>query len=622
MREADRRHLQQLDEIREGHERKRQERQANWSLHLSENIDELRTNAFPAQNLHALALAYFGLLKEANDDDEPVDRISGLIGDDPEILEAVVGALRDAPMRDDVPSVERTAELTAESQYDWLAYPVLAGLAIRESEGSLDDAYLSDDIKRSAVAVSAAVVLNPWQKPAWPARWLHDDPDLVLEVMYRCAIAAIKKGDSHLTMLNWLLGVEGLDDELRDFRLRLLRSISVRLPISELPIVDELILRVARHPDTGPLRELVGQKLQASSMTDAQRVRWMILDAIMNGGEALSSLDVFISSNSRRAQHLAGFLCGEIRRRAEFVDRLLGGEPCPTRCTLISVIGRNYPPREWRSGEVVSVGPAEAMSDLVHRWINELGGQSTEEAGAALGALIADERLRAWRSQLEFTRDQQERLHSDASYEPMSVVDVLDLLRNGPPANVADLHALLCGHLTDLDEYIRGDNSDPWRDFWEDERQQRPSSPRHEETCRDALLRMLRFRLPEGVRAEPEGDHAADKRCDIDVYAKNFKVPIEIKKNTHRDLWTAIHDQLIAKYTTDPETGGYGIYVVLWLGPDIEGYPRHPADRDRPETPDELARRLRRTLAPEQRRRVTVVVLDVTKPGTGGTAAD
>ena len=72
------------------------------------------------------------------------------------------------------------------------------------------------------------------------------------------------------------------------------------------------------------------------------------------------------------------------------------------------------------------------MSNLVHRWINELGGQSTEEAGAALGALIADERLRAWRSQLEFTRDQQERLHSDASYEPMSVVEVLDLLRNGP----------------------------------------------------------------------------------------------------------------------------------------------------------------------------------------------
>lgn len=614
VKEADRRHQQQLDEIRAGHERNRQERQANWSEQLREHIDELRANTSPGPNLHTLALAYFGLLVEVSNDDEPVDRIAGLIGDDPEILEAVVGALRDAPTRNDVPTVDRTVELTAGSKHDWLAFPVLAGLAIRESECSLDDPPLSDDIKRNAIAIYAAVALMPSQKPAWPVSWLHTDPALVLGVLHKCSVAAIKKGDTHLSIFNWLLDVEGLVDELSEFRLRLLRSISVRLPISQLPIVDELILRVARHPNTDPLRELATQKLRAKSMTDAQRVRWMTVDAIMSGGEALRLLDDFIGLNEKRARQLAEFLCAEFDHAAEFVDRLLGDEPYATLRTLVGIIGRNFLPREWKSGEVVSVGPAEEMSDLVDRWIKVLGGQPTEEAGAALDALVSDERLSTWHSRLESTSDQQRRLHSDTSYAPMDVADVIALLCNGPPANVADLHVLLGDHLHDLGTRISGDNSDLWRQFWADDRESQPKRPKHEESCRDALLAMLRNRLPEGVDAQPEGQYAADRRADIRVAFKDFHIPVEIKKNAHPDLWTAINDQLIANYTTDPETSGYGIYVVLWFGSEIRGYRRHPTDGYQPGTPDELERMLNESLSHEQRRKIGVVVLDVTKP--------
>ncbi len=611
---------QRLDEIHEQHARERRDRQADWLAHLRDHISELGSNTFPAPNLQTMALAYFGLVPEVSEKDTPLERVADLIGDDEEILEVVVGALRDAPHRDDVPTAERTAELAADSKRDWLAYPVLAGLAIREAEGTLDSSVLTEDLRRSAVAIYATTALDRQQRPAWPVLWLCEDPALVLGVCHRCAAAAVKKGDTHLSMLNWLLDIEGLHDELRDFRLRLLKSMSVRLPGTQLSLLDDVLRLVLQHPDSEPLNALIRQKLASRSMTDAQRTRWLTVDLLVNGATATAALEEFIGSKPTNSAELAQFL--SVAARPSSYDITFDDDVAAV-AALIRIVGRSYPPRDWgRQGEVIRIGPAEEMSSLIQRCINVLGKLATDDAGVALDALMADDRLCTWHDHIAFARHQQLRLHSDVSYTSMSLDDVLDLLRNGPPANVADLHALLCGHLTDLDEYIRGDNSDPWRDFWEDERQQRPSSPRHEETCRDALLRMLRFRLPEGVRAEPEGDHAADKRCDIDVYAKNFKVPIEIKKNTHRDLWTAIHDQLIAKYTTDPETGGYGIYVVLWLGSDIEGYPRHPADRDRPETPDELARRLRRTLAPEQRRRVTVVVLDVTKPGTGGAAAD
>ncbi len=196
----------------------------------------------------------------------------------------------------------------------------------------------------------------------------------------------------------------------------------------------------------------------------------------------------------------------------------------------------------------------------------------------------------------------------------MNVADVLGLLRNGPPANVADLHVLLSDRLRDLGSHIQGDNSDPWRQFWADDRESQPSEPKHERSCRDALLAMLRSLLPEGVDAQPEGQYAADRQADIRVTFKDYNVPVEIKKNTHPDLWTAIDDQLTAKYTTDPATGGYGIYLVLWLGADAPGYPRHPTDRDRPSTPDELEHRLYESMSHEQRRTISAVVLDVTKP--------
>ena len=638
-REEDRRHQQELDEIRAEHEQKRQQRQADWRALLRESSDELATNSFPAPDLHTLALAYFGLLVQVSGLDHPRDRVAELIGDNAELLEVAMGALRHAPLRDDVPTAERTAELSVESKHDWLAYPLLAGLAIREAEGTLDLMCFPDGLRRSAIAIYATTLLGQQQRPTWPKRLLNDDPQLVLDVLHMCSVAAIKNGETHLWMLDWLNDVEGPDDErldfrmqspdtclpvpaspsidaeLRDFRLQLLRSISVRLPVAQLPIVDRLLQLVSKHPDTVPLKELVVQKLRAASMTNAQRIRWMTLDTIMSGGEALELLDDFIGSNAKRARQLAEFLSLRVFvHPAKLVDRLIGDDPSDTFRGLVGIIGRHFPPREFKSGEVYSVGASEEMSDLVGQWIMDLGGQPTTEAGAALDGLIADERLGTWHSRLEYARNRQQRLHRDASYAPMNVADVLRLLRDGPPANVADLHTLLSDRLRDLRSHIRGGDSNLWRPFWADDRGSPPSEPKHENSCRDALLAMMRNRLPEGVDAQPEGLYAADRRADIRVAFKDFNIPVEIKRHYHRDLWTAIHDQLTAKYTTDPATGGHGIYLVIWFGSEVISCPPHPKSRDRPSTPAELERRLNEAMSHEERRTTSVVVLDVTKP--------
>ena len=53
-----------------------------------------------------------------------------------------------------------------------------------------------------------------------------------------------------------------------------------------------------------------------------------------------------------------------------------------------------------------------------------------------------------------------------------------------------------------------------------------------------------------------EGVYANDGRSDIRVSFAGLNVPVEIKRSCHDDLWTAVHDQLIAQYTRGP--GVYG----------------------------------------------------------------
>ena len=104
--------------------------------------------------------------------------------------------------------------------------------------------------------------------------------------------------------------------------------------------------------------------------------------------------------------------------------------------------------------------------------------------------------------------------------------------------------------IEDLSKRIRDDSTSDWRQYWNVDSHNRATKPKPEKACRDALLSDLRNRVERlGIDAQPEGAYAADKRADIRASFGGFNVPIEIKRSCHRDLWTAIKGQLIARYT-------------------------------------------------------------------------
>ena len=280
--------------------------------------------------------------------------------------------------------------------------------------------------------------------------------------------------------------------------------------------------------------------------------------------------------------------------------------------TLIRLLGHAFGAYELKDGIVDS--PQLALQ-RIPRLIQYLSASPAPEATGALHRLAEDPALSAWRHHLRMASDQQGTVARDNSYKRPELEEVRATLDNLSPANAADLAALALDRLDELARSVRTANTNDWSQFWNQDGHGRPTGPKPENACRDALLSHLRRLLPNEVDAQPEGQYAANRRADIRLSCSGFHVPVEVKKNSHPALWRAARDQLVAKYTQDPATGGHGIFLVLWFG-DGE---KSPLDETgtRPSSPEELRQRLEvrlaKQLTPEQARRIAVQVIDVSR---------
>jgi hypothetical protein len=195
------------------------------------------------------------------------------------------------------------------------------------------------------------------------------------------------------------------------------------------------------------------------------------------------------------------------------------------------------------------------------------------------------------------------------------------MLANRTPANPGDLQALLVDHLRHLENEIRGSDANLLGQFWSEENSTGRQNPPVENVCRDRLLALLRPRVqPLTVAVDKEAHAADEKRMDlratIQGQASPKRLPIEIKKDAHINVWTAWRDQLDLKYLNDPNSGGYGIYLVLWFG-------QKPTALDgiRPPSAEKMESMLREKIPPADRVRIAVVVMDLSLRATSNEKA-
>jgi hypothetical protein len=250
------------------------------------------------------------------------------------------------------------------------------------------------------------------------------------------------------------------------------------------------------------------------------------------------------------------------------------------------------------------------VSRFLDRVINELASRPCSGATAALEELVENPELASWNAALSAARTAQAALRRDAEYSSPTLQQTCATLGRGRPANACDLSALVVDKIEETALRIRTANSNEWRQYWNEDGRGKPLDPKPEGSCRDALLAALRASLSGLANSEPEGQQVNQTRADLVITSGKFKIPVEVKRNSHHQLWSAINDQLIPKYTLDPATGGYGIYLVFWFG--VEHQKKRP-DGVQPATPQRLAELLRESLNEDQGRKIDICVVDVSR---------
>lgn len=501
-------------------------------------------------------------------------------------------------------------DLKQKNKRHYLGLPSLTGLA--EPERSLPEAsdQLNENQIRKAITFYYCTPHGGY-KPDWYSTVLATRPDLVADIQIGFAVSEFRCGRDPIYKL-WQLAHDAAYAEVaRLAALPLLRAFPTRCKSKQLESLKNLLWATLQSADRALLQGLIGKKLSRKSMNHAQCIYWLDAGTILSPEIYQDRLENFVQGQKNRIHHLVTFLSNDDPVRFS-LDEL----EISIQDLLIRLIGSYAGPHEALKEGFVTSGMR--ASDLVRRLVQCLATSPTATASDALNSLLADPSLSLWHSQLSWARDSQLVIRRDVHYRHPDVAQVCETLNGGTPANPDDLAALVADRLHEIAAQIRDGNTDDWKKYWNVDSHGRPTDPRPENNCRDTLLDDLRHRRPDEVDVQPEGQYADDRRSDIRIACRNFQVPVEIKKDSHRDVWSALQNQLIERYTRDPETGEYGIYLLFWFGKEKS---QSPPFGIRPADAKDMKEKLEAPLLPDQARKISVCVIDVSRP-EGSAAAD
>lgn len=507
--------------------------------------------------------------------------------------------------RSDIPTSKEVIETWFNKMEYYLQHPCLIGMDMQW--GRDPGATLSLRRETLMSLVTFLVIEFPQTLPAWFLALSTEQPKLVAGVIIDFVKASLARGDEHILCLQWL---HGRESELTEVTKATLPILLMEFPHEGGPgrlhqLEGLLQASLTQIPEFLPAICRAQLEISPGEMDRALRILWAMTDAALNSQENWAPVWGTVKSD-RDLLEVAGSFASWLAESGFL--QLDGG------AILFSGLAERLacfasPTEDWDGPSTSEMN----CRDLVRGLLNRLGGMDVERAGSELVRLLQVEAMQPFEFQLRRVRAQQLGRLREIQYRFLDVRQVVGVVAGGPPASRHDLIHLVLDHLACISKELRDSNDDGFRAFWNVGRHQ-PLNQRDENLCRDQILTRLRYRLlPLGVECLPEADYANDKRADIRVsFRTQFAIPIEIKKDSHPDLWAALREQLIPRYTRDPLAQGYGIYLVLWFGgTDMK---EDAFDSQRATSAEDLQRRLEAKLLQEERNHLFVRVIDVSWP--------
>ena len=583
-------------------QQKRIEDRQKWTKDVLTNLDSIQQGTCDIWLLNLLADVWKGHFSDIQGE-TPEERFNDFCTHGSDALCAAESGFKHCPQRNDLPTTKDIISLYAiEQRFHTIRPTCLIGMSLRYKDTEIGIDSLSDNRLSQMIAFYLTDGTNDTHD--WFEHITSSRPDLVAPVLTLYVHSCLKNGISFISTLENILTNPEYKTIATLVTPELLAKFPVRLASNQLRHLRVLLKTALRYmPEILP--PLIAKKIQSKGMNLGQSIYWRASAALLNPVKDEKSLWDFIGTESGRINHLYEFF------ESDSDETELEISLSPTSIGKLIEVLAPHAELDWpRSGGAGT--PAMNRGDKLRSLISQLSQDTSAESVTAINRLLNLQDLKKIHFQLEDARHQQSLRKRENEFQFLPLKKVTQVINNTEPANIEDLCALTLDLLDDIAIEIRHENDDGVSKFWNIQGNQ-PISQRHENLCRDAILTPLRDRLrPKHVECQPEGDYARDKRADIRLSFHNeLDLPIEIKKDSNRELWTAIHDQLINQYSIAPKAQGYGIYLALWFGGKGMTLKGEKSGGKRPKSAKELLERLKLQIPASERHRIFVRVIDV-----------
>lgn len=579
------------------------EREEKRRRELESHLASLLEGTAPPGLLYHVAVAYERGFSDLRGE-TPLERVRNYLVSDEATAEAVVSALPRVLDRTDLPSVEEAIALEAKGKQHYIRpAALLAARLVYERDANAPLEWPQTLVER---LVAYYLTDGTGEMPGWYRTLAHYRPEWVAPVLVQYARPKFKRKGNQFFAGLWALSSEADHAQLARLAVpQLLGAFPLRASEASRNTLNRTLLPALFTLDHDQASALVRVKLRQGAMDPAQRICWLVAD-LPYRAEAAQDLAALVGRNERRAVILGAAL-NEQGTLTRVVQRL---QPRAIR-HLIEVLAPITGVDSRRSEGIVTV--AHHRRDTVRALFSALSSDPSAEAREALLKLALVQGLRPWSDTIQYSLSAQAAAAREASFQAPDPTEVALTLANSAPASPSDLRALVIQHLVDLQAEWRGVDTFGLKHFWRDAGR----TPKVENDCRDLLLEKLRPLLrPLNILVGREHSAAQDKRVDQCAQfmrdGQRIALPIEVKKEDHRRLWTASYDQLQRLYTIDPDSQGYGLYLVLWFGVKTTPHPEGLKPRDA----EQLRVALEERIPSADRHRLVVQVLDLSWPTT------
>lgn len=556
-----------------------------------QHLEALKSGKFNL--VHHPAVVFLGLASNVPRTGSPFERLSTWLGQD--IAQVAIHGFEAYLQSDAPPTADQVGQSNAESKRWESSSIVLAAVLARLEDGRKFDG-VSDDRLKAAFWIAQAFQNDSIGSNLKPALLEELRSRDLVEAAVRCWVdPLLNVRHSHVEGLHHVLWRWLSESSASSLSLEWLS----RFPDLPGNVESEIIDRLLSLERLDEVRSFIAIRLN-QALTEERQDDWNAIAILID-----------FDAHRERLCNLGAELKGVIWRvrQRQQTDRTFGPQISLNVAQLTFLVEKFrtiYPfvprPDSTTTGNQNSWDAAR----LIESFASRLAQDTSVEAIYALSA-IAEAEPDGYTPRFLGLLAEQRRKLAEQQYQPISLSDLAAIANSRPPATVLDLQSTMLELLEEVQQRIRGDNVDSRRNFYTSD-----GAPLGEERCRDQLLLMLGVR-PESIDLDPEIHSANDKRADIGATLNGMRLPIEIKGQWHRDLWTAADGQLDRLYATDHAADRRGIYIILWFGHDVpcEKRPKASESYPRPLSAESLQRDIVSTSKAAREGRIAVVVLNL-----------